>query len=105
MAIQRGQFSNLLAPTFKQVYVETGKERPLEYPLVFNVSDMDWNPLTDRQVSGLGTMPAKGEGEQFTRDEMLLGGSKTFTASPFGLAIEFTWEAWRDELYGILREM
>ena len=52
----RGSISALLAPTYRQVYFETGKERPLEYPLVLNVSDMEWNPVTDAQVSGLGTI-------------------------------------------------
>jgi hypothetical protein len=87
------------------VYVDTGVERPLEYPEYFNVSDMEWNPVTDQQVSGLGTLPAKAEGEQFTMDELIMGSSKTYTASPFGMAVEITWEAWRDELYGVLREM
>ena len=79
MAIQRGAFSALIAPDLRTVYFETGKERPLEYPMIFNVDDMEWNPVTDQQISGLGTM--------------------------FGLAVEITWEMWRDELYGIMREL
>jgi hypothetical protein len=73
--------------------------------MFFNVEDMEWNPLTDQQVSGLGTLPGKDEGEQFTMDDILMGTTKTYTASPFGMAVEITWEAWRDELYGVMREM
>ena len=101
----RGYVSALLAPSLRKVYVETGKERPLEYPLFFNVSDMEWNPVVDQQVSGLGTLPSKNEGQQFTMDEILIGSSKSYTAAPYGMAVEITWEAWRDELYGVLREM
>ncbi len=105
MAIGRGQFAALLTPDLHSVYVETGKERPLEYPMVFNVDDMEWNPITDQQISGLGTMPSKAEGGTFALDEMILGGRKSYEASAFGLAYEVTWEMWRDELYGIMREM
>ena len=105
MATRSGAISALLAPDLRKVYVDTGKERPLEYPLFHNVGDLEWNPATDQQVSGLGTLPSKDEGEQFTLDEILMGGTKTYTATPFGLAVEITWEAWRDELYGVMREM
>ena len=101
----RGYISALLSPNLRKVYIETGKERPLEYTYFFNVSDMEWNPVTDQQVSGLGTLPAKPEGTPFSLDQILMGATKTYTASPFGMAVEITWEAWRDELYGILREM
>jgi hypothetical protein len=86
----RGTIAELVAPDLRKVYIETGKERPLEYPLFFNVQEMEWNPLTDQQVTGLGTMPAKAEGEQFSFDELMIGGTKTYTASPYGLAVEIT---------------
>ena len=105
MPTNTGAIAELLAPDLRRVYVETGKERPLEYPIYFNVEDMEWNPLTDQQVSGLGTLPSKQEGTQFGLDDIIMGGTKTYTAAPFGMAVEITWEAWRDELYGIMREM
>lgn len=103
--IVRGSISPLVAPDLHKVYVETGKERPKEYPMIFNVETMEWNPITDRNVSGLGTMPPKNETEQFTRDDFIIGTTKTYTAVPYGLAVEISWEAWRDELYGVLQEM
>lgn len=103
--LTRGSISELLAPDLREVYVETGKERPKEYPLVGNVQDMEWNPISDFQVSGLSTMPEKDEGTMFSFDEIITGGTKTYTATPYGLAVEITWEAWRDELYGVMQEM
>jgi hypothetical protein len=105
MPIGRGAFSQLLSPDLHRVFVETGKERPLEYVLVLNVEDMEWNPITDQQLSGLGTIPAKPEGSQFALDEPVLGNRVSYTATPFGMALEITWEMWRDELYGTMREM
>lgn len=105
MALVSGAISAFLAPDLREVYVETGKERPKEYPLIFNTPPMDWNPITDRNVSGLGTMPTKDEGDQFTLDELIMGSTKTYTAVSYGLAVEITYEAWRDELYGVLAEM
>jgi hypothetical protein len=105
MPTRTGAISELLAPDLHRVYVDTGKERPLEYPAFLNVEDMEWNPITDQQVTGLGTMPGKDRGEQFSVDDIIIGGSKAYTAVPYGLAVEITFEAWRDELYGVLREM
>lgn len=105
MAINQGAFAALVAPDIRRVYFEVGKERPLEYPLVFNVSDMEWNPVSDKQITGLSTLPSQNEGEQFALDEPIFGGTKTYTASAFGLAVEITWVMWRDDLYGVMREL
>src|ERR1043166_509851 len=105
MPITKGAFSALVAPDLRRVFYETGKERPNEYEFVFNVDDMEWNPQTDRQISGLGTLAAMGEGEQFDLDEPVMGGTKSYEATAFGLAVEITWVMWRDELYGIMREL
>lgn len=105
MPIGRGSFTPLLTPDLHRVFVETGKERPLEYTMVLNVSEMPWNPIVDRQISGLGTLPSKAEGAQFVLDEPILGSTVSYEAEAYGLALEFTWEMWRDELYGVMREM
>lgn len=104
MPVSRSAISPFLAPDLRRAYVEVGKERPLEYPAAVNVDEMEWNPVKDQQVSGLGTMPAKPEGSQFVQDQPILGGTVQYTAVPYGLAFEATWEAWRDELFGTLRE-
>ncbi len=104
MAVTRGTFSALLAPDLRKVFVETGLERPVEYSAVFNGEPMEWNPITDQQISGLGTAPAMAEGQTFSLDQQIIGGTKAYTATPFGLAFEVTRAAWEDELYGIFRE-
>ncbi len=103
--ISRGTFSALLDPNLRKVYMETGKERPLEYPNFLNVDEMQWNPVTDQNISGLGQVPAKPEGSQFVLDEPIIGSTKAYTAVPFGQAVEITYEMWRDELYGVMKEL
>lgn len=103
--VTRAGFSELLRPDLYRVYIDTGEEAPVEFSSIFNVIDMPYNPVTDKQISGLGTMPAKAEGEAFDGDEPIVGGGKDYLASPYGLSIEFTWESWRDELYGVFQEM
>ena len=103
--ISRAGFSELLRPDLYRVYIDTGEEAPVEFSSIFNVIDMPYNPVSDQQISGLGTMPAKEEGIAFDFDEPIMGGSVDYLATPYGLALEFTWEAWRDELYGVFQEM
>src|SRR3990172_6537535 len=98
--VGRSTFGALIEPDLRRVYVETGKERPLEYPALFNVDTMQWNPVRDQQISGLGTAPVKAEGAQFALDMPILGGAKSYLAVAYGLAFEVTYEMWRDELYG-----
>jgi hypothetical protein len=66
---------------------------------------MEWNPITDGQYTGLGTMPEKPEGSQFRTDRPIAGGTKVYTAVPYGFAFEVTWEMWRDERFGLMEEM
>lgn len=85
--------------------METGKERPKEYSLLFNTPPMEWNPVKDLQMTGLGTTPSMPEGTTFTRDEPIQGSTKSYTAVPYGLAVEITFVMWRDDLYGVMREL
>lgn len=103
--ILRGGFSELNAPDLFRVFIDTGEEAPVEFSSIVNVIDMPYNPVTDQQISGLGTLVSKGEHEPFELDEPIIGGSKAYTAEAFGLALEFSFEAWRDELYGTHQAM
>jgi hypothetical protein len=105
MAIKRAAFAAFLKPDLYRVYIETGKERPPEFNQYFNVDDMPWNPVTDRQVSGLGTLGVMPEGEQFPLDDPILGSTKDYEALPFGLAVEITYPMWADDQYGVMREL
>ena len=73
MASNSGSLSTLLAVDYKNTFVETGKELPSEYTELVNSMDMTHQNEKDIQISGLATMPTKGEGVQFTTDDPILG--------------------------------
>jgi hypothetical protein len=103
--VGRTAFSALLAPDIWEVYEMTGKERPLEYDKVVNTRELPWNPAKDQQVAGLGTVPSKPEGTPFVLDQPVIENNLSVLATPYGLAVEFTYEAWEDELYGVFKDM
>jgi hypothetical protein len=105
MPVNTGTFAAFLTPDLWRVYVETGRERPLEYPLFHNVEDMPWNGVTDRQIAGLATLDSMGEGDQFPLDEPINGNTVTYDAEIFGKAVEITFPMWRDDQYGVIREL
>lgn len=105
MAMTRTAFSTFLRPDAYRIFIETGKERPPEFTQVLNVDDMPWNPITDRQVSGLGTLQSMPEGEDFPEDQAVLGGAKDYEAVPYGLMVQITYPMWKDDQYGVMREL
>lgn len=103
--ISRPGFSEVMQPNLFRVFIDTGQAAPEEFNSIVNVLPMPYNPVTDQQISGLGTVPLKMPGEQFELDEPIVGGTAQYLADSYGLAIEFQWEAWRDEMYGTFQEM
>lgn len=103
--IRTGNFSALLAPDRYRIYVETGRERPLEFPFWANTLDLPWQGFINQQLAGLGTMPTKPEGTAFKLDEPILGSTKTHNAIEYGFGFEITREMWNRELYGVMDMM
>jgi hypothetical protein len=95
-------FAPLLGTKFQGVLSDVGKERPPEYPSYINVRSMNVNPETYLQVSGLGPMYQKPEGEQFRRDQPILGGQISPQAVPYGQLFEVTFEMYDDDLYDVI---
>jgi len=100
-----GGFASLLRTELAGVILGAYKERPLEYAMWANVSDMETNPELFQKVSGLGTALEMGEGDTFPLDDITLGGTKSYQVRNYGKAAEFTYRLWRDEKYGIMRDV
>lgn len=98
-------FAELLDPSIRQLYIDTRKERPLEHPLWTNTSNMQIQNEKFQEMAGLGAMPEKPEGQQFNLDQALVGGTKTFSATSYGLAMEVSFEMWQDDLFGFMSDM
>lgn len=105
MPANRSSFGALLTPGIRKVVMEVGTKRPPEYASWVNLPDMPWNPVTDRQITGLGQVGSMPEGTQFPLDTPILGGSKAYEALPFGGAFEVTRAMWEDDLYGPINDM
>ncbi len=103
--ITTGGLAELLDPSIRKTYLETGLDRPPEHQFIYNIGNMDWNPMTDQQISGLGTMPTKPEGTQFVLDMPLEGPQKAYKAVAYGMGIEMTFEMWDDDMFGVMSEL
>src|SRR5438128_10743855 len=102
--IGKSQFIALARTDLRRVAIEAGEERAREYTYVDNVEEMETDPITDRQITGLGFMPPKDEGDTFSLDQPILGPTSTIKSRGYALAAEITWEMWRDEQYGVMRD-
>lgn len=89
----------------RELAIEIGKEREPVYPSVVKTGPMPYNPYTDQQMSGLGTLVEKPEGEQYVLDRPIMGGRVTVSSRNWGIAIEMTFEGNRDEKYGAFMEI
>jgi hypothetical protein len=105
MAFASTQIAALTTPDLYRVFLSVGEDMPAEYSMWCNTADMPWNPMTDREVAGLRSLVAKPEGTRFPLDEATVGNARTITAVPYASALEFTWEGFRDELYGVIKDL
>ena len=98
--------ANFLQPKWYRIVVEVGAQIENLWRYIFNFDpDMSWNPLQESQISGLGTLVSKPQGQGFTMDSIIEGGSTTYNAIPWGLGFEWTIEMMRFDLYGIFDDV
>jgi hypothetical protein len=60
---------------------------------------------TDWSVSGLGIMPPKEIGGEFSTDQILQGDIKTYELATYGLMLVIQKEAYEYDLYGVIKGM
>ena len=106
MPVLTSAYAPLLTPELEDIFIDAGEESPLQYPFWINVDmGMPWNPIESRQFASLASSVSMTEGENFTRDRPLVGGTKTFTATPYGLAFEASLVAQEDDQYDLFNAM
>jgi len=106
MATRTGNFSNLLAPGLRRIWMDNFKARPTEYDKIFNVDKIDRAYVDDYEMSMLGgSFPAKAEGESIEYVDPKSGNTKRYTPGAFGLGFRVTEEMYEDDLYGMMRKM
>jgi hypothetical protein len=98
--------ANFLQPKWHRVLVEVGSEIEDLWRPIFNFDpDMSWSPMQEAQVSGLGPLVKKPQGQGFSYDSLIEGGSVTYTAETFGLGFEWTIEMVRFDLFGMFDDV
>lgn len=103
--ITRDTYTPLLTSEHQSLVVDIGEESPPELGFWQNIVDMDFNPESIRQVSGLGSMPSMPSGGRFSTDEPILGSTKAFEAEPFGLAVAIHEDFLSDEQFDFVDEI
>lgn len=101
----RANFGDLLAPGFREIFMDKFGSYPDEYTKIFNVLSSKRQYEDDSSVSGFGLVPLKTESGGITYDDPIQGYNKRYTHSTYGLGFRVSREMWEDDLYGIMRKM
>jgi len=105
MPANTGQFSKLLAPGLRTVFLEDYKQFPAEYSRYFNEVTSTKNYEEEATFMGLGRLERKIEGVSLTVDNGKQGNTKRYTHLTYGLKFEVTEEMWEDDQYGVMKRM
>lgn len=105
MTMVRGNFGDLLAPGFREIFFQKFGERPPEYTELFNVLSSNRQYEDDSYISGFGLIPKKNEGVEMASDDVIQGFDKRYTHDTYALQYRITREMIEDELYGIIKKL
>lgn len=107
MSAIRGQFSQLLAPGFANIFRQNMdfKQYPEEYSRVFALDSSIRQYEDESVVVGFGTAPQKAEREPTIFDDPLQGNSKRYTFLTYSLGFRVSRELWEDDLYRVMKQM
>jgi hypothetical protein len=106
MTTRTGNFSNLLAPGLRKIWMDDFKGYPKEFDKIFNINSSTRNYEDDYEMTMLGgSFPAKPEGESIQYVDPKAGNTKRYTHSSFGMGFRVTEEMYEDDLYGKMKKM
>lgn len=108
MTINRANFADVLAPGFRQIFVDALKwgEKPPVATQVFNMLKAPKAQyVDDSYVSGFGLIPTKDEGSAVSYDDLYQGFDKRYTFDTYSMAYRITQEMWEDDRYGVMKKM
>src|SRR3990167_5106131 len=103
----RGTFTELHDNTDRAVFTLLGKEWKEQKPLwrrYFQIKNSDKRSEIVTTVTGIGDIPEKPEGAQYTTDVIKVGHTKEFLHTEFGMMFETTQTALEDDRYDILAD-
>jgi hypothetical protein len=90
----------LLEPKLSNIWNDAYPVVPVEYTAYTNNRSTKKATLTDAQMTGLGALRLKGEGENIVFDDIIMGDTVAYTPVRFALGYKITQEVIDHELYG-----
>jgi hypothetical protein len=100
MTLTRAQVMVLLEPKLNKIWNDVYPVVPVEYTAFYNINVSKKATITDFNLTGLGSLRLKGEGENIIYDDIIPGNQKTYTPVRFALGYKVTQEVIDHELYG-----
>lgn len=100
----RGHFSDLLTPGFRQIFDDRFSEVPMILNEVFHVQDSTKADEKDSSVTGFGYAQETGEGQPIDYDDVYQGYKKTYTHIKYSKGFKITLEMVEDDQYNIMRK-
>jgi hypothetical protein len=100
-----GAFSAILAPGLRKVFMDDQKLWPEEYSKILKVGSTTKAYEDDIITTGLGRLEQKPKGQPITYDSGLVGNTKRYTPTTYGLGFRVERELYEDEQYGVIKKM
>lgn len=101
----RAEFSNAFTLGLTKVHKDAVKRQTKDYAVWLREEQAKHLFDTEWGVSGLGVMPEKEIGGVVETDKIYNGPQKTFTLTPYALAIVIQYEAMRWDLYSVFPDL
>ena len=105
MAMNRGNFGDLLAPGFRMIFFDNLGRKESQYTQLYNMQTSSRQYEDDSFVTGFGMIPLKSEGVEMDSDEVIQGFDKRYTHDTYALQYRITEEMREDELYGVMKKL
>jgi hypothetical protein len=102
----RGQFSKLLAPGLRKIYLDSVEleQRSEEASKIFNIETSEHAYEQDTKFAGFGPLVEKPENTPISYTGMIQGGDKRYIHLTYGLGVRTSKELYDDDKYGIIKK-
>jgi len=99
-----GNFTTIVAPGLREVFMVEYQQRKGQYETVFNVLSSSRQYEKDQGLAALGALNEKAEGATITYDSFVERYGKTYTHVTYALGIRIAMELQADDMYSVMAE-
>jgi len=101
----RGNFADVLDPSFRAIFDGMYAQLPQQMPSIFNVLSSTKSTEKDSAISGLSKMVETAEGEALTYEARDQGYDVTYTHDKYTLGDQITKEMWDDDQFNVIKQI